>query len=472
MPPNAIDLRTVQRGTVTAPAGCGKTQVIADTITAHRGSKPILVLTHTNAGVAALRGRLQRLRANPAAYRLATLDGWAMRLASYFPSRTGLNRDVLACRDARRDYPAIRTAARNLLQAGHLDDVLACSYDRMLVDEYQDCSTTQHGIIVGAARVLPGCVFGDPLQAIFGFGGNPVVNWNEVHRDFPPVATLDRPWRWINAGNEPLGSWLLTIREPLLTRQPIDLATAPSCVRHIVVVNAADTQPRLHAAQTRPPTRDGRVLVIGDSRNRQAQRLVARHTPGAVTVEAVDLQDLIGFANAFDPTAAESVDQIITFAEEVMTNVGGPELRRRIATLLSGSARKPPSLIEQAALDYHRSRTHAHAAALFRAISQGDHVRVHRDTVLRCCIRALEACRADLSFADAAIQARERNRVLGRFLPSRAVGSNLLLKGLEAETVVILSADEMDHANLYVALTRASHMVVVCSQGRILPPPG
>jgi superfamily II DNA or RNA helicase len=54
MDPIEIDLLAIERGTVTAPAGCGKTQLIANALARHRGNKPILVLTHTNAGVAAL----------------------------------------------------------------------------------------------------------------------------------------------------------------------------------------------------------------------------------------------------------------------------------------------------------------------------------------------------------------------------------------------------------------------------------
>ena len=64
-----IDLRAVERGTITAPAGCGKTELIAQTLRAHRESKPILVLTHTNAGVAALRARLDRAGGPTKAYR-------------------------------------------------------------------------------------------------------------------------------------------------------------------------------------------------------------------------------------------------------------------------------------------------------------------------------------------------------------------------------------------------------------------
>ena len=63
---------------------------------------------------------------------------------------------------------------------------------------------------------------------------------------------------------------------------------------------------------------------------------------------------------------------------------------------------------------------------------------------------------------------REQNRLVGRPLPKRAVGSTLLLKGLEAEVAVILNASGLDAKNLYVAITRGSNMVVICSESPIL----
>jgi hypothetical protein len=65
---------------------------------------------------------------------------------------------------------------------------------------------------------------------------------------------------------------------------------------------------------------------------------------------------------------------------------------------------------------------------------------------------------------------REQNRLLGRLLPRRAVGSTLLLKGLEAEVSVILNADEMNARNLYVAITRGSKRLVVCARSPVLNP--
>ena len=82
-----LDLLAIERGSVTAPAGCGKTHQIAYTLTRHTAPKPILILTHTNAGVVALRSRLDRAGVPLRAYRLATIDGWAMRLISMFPLR-------------------------------------------------------------------------------------------------------------------------------------------------------------------------------------------------------------------------------------------------------------------------------------------------------------------------------------------------------------------------------------------------
>lgn len=75
----------------------------------------------------------------------------------------------------------------------------------------------------------------------------------------------------------------------------------------------------------------------------------------------------------------------------------------------------------------------------------------------------------DSTFYEASVSERERFRVKGRTLGKRNMGSTLLLKGLEADTTVILGADDMDARNLYVALTRASHKVIVCSTTPLLP---
>jgi DNA helicase-2/ATP-dependent DNA helicase PcrA len=80
------------------------------------------------------------------------------------------------------------------------------------------------------------------------------------------------------------------------------------------------------------------------------------------------------------------------------------------------------------------------------------------------------AAGGSIDFLSAATQARERNRHLGRPLARRAVGSTLLLKGLEADAAVILHPELMTAQNLYVALTRGARLIVVCSPTPILTP--
>ena len=473
MPDNDVDLFSINRGTVTAPAGCGKTQLIAEALTRHGGGKPILVLTHTNAGVVALRGRLDRAGVPATAYRLSTIDGWAMRLISTFPARSAHNAELLQLAHPRTDYPNIRDAAAKLLKTGHVNDILAASYARLIVDEYQDCSIRQHAVVAYAAQTLPTCVLGDPMQAIFGFGGDDLAKWDEdVCTYFPLAGELDTPWRWINAGAEPLGRWLLNVRAKLLRGEPIDLRIAPSSVTWVALDGTEDYQRRLRAARVRPPGGQGGVLIIGDSTNPDGQRRFASQTPGAVTVEAVDLRDLIAFAKAFDLGAPDALERLANFAQLVMRNVGAADLVRRAQSLMRGTARHPPTQVEETALSFVRSPSCGFAIDVLVEIGKEGGTSTHRPAVLRACIRALQLCEGTdgLSFQDAAIRMREQNRLVGRPLPRRAVGSTLLLKGLEAAVVVILNSDALDARNLYAALTRGSKALTVCASSPILSP--
>lgn len=468
------DLLAIDRGTVTAPAGCGKTQLIADALIRHDGNKPILVLTHTNAGVVALRSRLDLAGVLPRAYRLSTIDGWAMRLISTFPARSAHDPALLELANPGEDYPNIRAAAGRLLRAGHVTDIISASYSRLIVDEYQDCSVRQHAVAALISQSIPTAVVGDPLQAIFGFGQDELADWDsQVGGHFPMAGELSTPWRWINAGTEDLGRWLLEeVRPKLLRGEPIDLATAPACVTWIELDGTEDHQRRLRAARTRALSRDGCVLIIGDSTNPESQRQIASQTPGAITVEAVDLKDLVQFGRTLNINAANALQCVAEFAQRLMTNVGAADLVQRTHSLIGGRARKPPSDVEKVAIAFVRNPSYSAATALMVEINKQGGVHTHRPAVLRACIKAFQMCggTAGLSFLDATIQVREQNRLIGRPLPRRAVGSTLLLKGLEAEIAVVLHANELDERNLYVAMTRGSNALTLCSPTPVLRP--
>ncbi|WP_336801386.1 UvrD-helicase domain-containing protein [Kaistia sp. MMO-174] len=470
MSDSEIDLLAITRGSITAPAGCGKTHLIAQALRRHDNVKPVLVLTHTNAGVAALRVRLDKARVPPGRYRLSTLDGWALRLLSAFPKRSGIDPTLLALAKPKTDYPAIRKAAAILMRDGHINDILKSSFARLIIDEYQDCGTLQHAMAAFTSLVLPTVVLGDPMQAIFGWAGD-VPDWEgQVCDRFPTAGELTTPWRWENAGTKSLGLWLLDVRKRLKNGEPVDLKCAPPEVTWVSLDGKADRERQLRAGMTKAVD-GGEVLIIGDARSPPSQRRYASQLPGAVTVESVELGDLVEFAGGLDFAGRDALAKIATFAASVMTNVGSADLIKRVEILERGRGRKDPSDVERAALRFQQDRSPAAVVDLLVEISKEPGVRTHRPTVLRACIRALQSCEgSDLraSFYQGVIQAREQNRLIGRPLPKRAVGSTLLLKGLEAEVAVLLDTTGLDARNLYVAMTRGSKRLIICSSDNML----
>jgi DNA helicase-2/ATP-dependent DNA helicase PcrA len=467
-----VDLLTIDRGLVIAPAGCGKTQLIVEALRNNKSEKPILVLTHTNAGVAALRQRLAKEKFPTGKFKLATIDGWALRLVSTFPERSGY---AGGANPRSPNYLKIRKAAWHLLKSNHITDILQSSYSRILVDEYQDCSVNQHAILFFAAQHLPCCVMSDPMQAIFGFGNDPLADWDKhVSKNFPKVAELDIPWRWRNAQNEALGQWLLGARKLLLAGDPIDLSTAPDSVIWVELSEDGrnNHEQQVGAARCAHKGREETSLVVGDSRSAAMRYRVAKAVPGIIAVEPVDLKDLTNFADNLNLNDGHSVEETLVFAESLITNVGTDSIKRRINSLKSGAARKGASDLEALILEVDQSPSFNGLARILSSCSAQSGSRCYRPGVLRAALRALASVQSNpsLTFTEAALQVREENRAVGRQVPLAAIGSTLLLKGLEADHAIVLNADSLDARNLYVAMTRGAKSISVCSHSKILHP--
>ena len=467
------DLSLALLGSITAPAGCGKTQLIADSLRSPNEAKPALILTHTNSGKAVLEQRLGRAGVASKSYRVSTIESWAIKLVRRFPITCGLAPKISDLENPKSDYPAIRVAAAALLESGHIEDPLQATYSRVLVDEYQDCGLDQHRMIVAASKVLPTVVLGDPLQAIFSFSG-PTVDWHgHVRKEFPHLRDLDIPWRWRNAGAESLGAWLLSIRPALLAGSSIDLSQAPTEVSWVRLSGDLGSQhmQRMEAARTKAADKEGTVLVIADSTSPTGQRSIANCTPGAISVEAVDLRDFTAFGRSFNPTNPAATAELIKFAGEMMTHLSPGALINRVEILMRGKSRTPPTPVEHAALMFRKDPSHAAAAKALRAFSDGQNVRLYRPDVFRMCVSALSSAGSDTnSLYEAVIRERERHRHLSRRVPRRAVGSTLLLKGLEADVAVVLYPEKMNGSNLYVAMTRGAKRLVICSPTPVLTP--
>ena len=214
------------------------------------------------------------------------------------------------------------------------------------------------------------------------------------------------------------------------------------------------------------------MLILADSRRPREQQRFASSVPGAATVEAVDLRDFVAFADAVDFSAAYALRSTLAFAETIMANVGAEDMLRRLTTLESGRARRPATDAETAALRFKAAPSSSTMAALLEALNRQGGVRVFRPAVLRACFQALSRCTTDstLTLGEAARRVREQYRAGERSIAKRAVGSTLLLKGLEADVAVVLDASAMDARHLYVSMTRGARRLVVCSRHAHLNP--
>src|SRR5690606_1675189 len=71
---------------ITLPAGCGKTELIARLAsTLAEATRPCLVLTHTHAGVDAIRRRLAQRDVPARLAAVRTIDSWCFNLISSYP---------------------------------------------------------------------------------------------------------------------------------------------------------------------------------------------------------------------------------------------------------------------------------------------------------------------------------------------------------------------------------------------------
>ena len=172
------------------------------------------------------------------------------------------------------------------------------------------------------------------------------------------------------------------------------------------------------------------------------------------------------------PSIGDLLEHVLNFASNVMINTGSANLLARVNTLRHGRELRPASPVESIAVSLAEAPSYSRIADLLVEIGKEHGVRVHRPAILRGGLHLLRVCSdcADVSPTEAAVQERERSRLIGRPLAKRTVGSTLLLKGLEADIGVILDPTEMDRRHLYVAMTRGAKKLLICSRQAALTP--
>lgn len=461
---------SVRRGSIIAPAGCGKTEQISRSTQIADGRR--LILTHIHAGVDALRTRLKKHKVPSDKYRVETIAGWCLRYGLSFPKRS-----ELVC-DLPRDeasWNAVYAAAARLFDSGAVDAVLTSSYSGVLVDEYQDCSKLQHEAVKAVAARLPVCVFGDPLQAIFDFKGQKPVDWDvDVYPTFAKVGEFSTPWRWNNAGNKAMGDWISNVRRVLEKQGPVDLTDRPACVKwERLAGDAGQRQSTVVGACKRVlgQVGGGDIVVIGDAANIKARAMLAQKlaSVGFSTIEPVGCVNLyltakrmaskVGFARL--ESVLDFIGECMTgaertlFLEAVRSQQGGGRAGAKFGSLVAAGI-----AVAESADSFEES-----VLALMDGFHSKRETRLYRREMffaMRAALR-MKRARAAADLDDIVWEVQNKIRHAGRNIGKRSIGSTLLVKGLEFAHAVVIHADSMTRKDWYVALTRATEGLTILS---------
>lgn len=454
-----------RRGFTEAAAGCGKTQLLGLLAADDRCGRQLL-LTHTHAGVAAMKRRLNRLGVPPGKFLLDTIAGWCLRYGVAYPTISGLSRGD----ESAPDWPTVYPGAEAVVRSALGRRVLIQSYDGLLVDEYQDCIEPQHRVIQALADVLPCRAVGDPMQSVFGFD-EPCVTGDEIAEAFELQPPLVYPWRWErDECNRALAGWLVSAREELRTNGRLTVgADAP-----VTWIPHADEQTWAEACRNAVAPRESTVAIL--QWPNQCITLARRLGGRWPIVEQFDDPDMLACSEVLaESDGPGAVREVFAFVSQRTTNMR-TDLGRIVDAIASG---RPTN----------RFRTHLdHLERLLRiaespspeailafvegAVAEREWRLYRRECVNQFQMALRESSGQGLDcLPDAAAAARTRARHRGRRTHRRTIGTPLLVKGLEFDHAVVLwDPQHFSVKGLYVAITRASRSLTIVSRSRVLVP--
>ncbi|PKB13828.1 UvrD-helicase domain-containing protein [Janthinobacterium sp. 64] len=457
--PSPQDIFALGNAAVVAPAGHGKTEVIANVAALGRRA---LVLTHTHAGVHAIRSRVKRLGIPQHAVAVDTIAGWCMRYTHAFP---GIARPCDGMPRTSAEWEHLYRGAVLALSVSAVRDVIASSYDRVLIDEYQDCNHGQHQLAIALSGIVPTIIFGDPMQGIFEFAGATLSWEREIHNHFPFAGTLETPHRW--AGKNPeLGAWIAQTRQKLMAGEPIDLADGPITYRQ------SDDAFDMATFFDGIDAREGTQAAIHCNKA-ICYRLAQATRGGFQAIEEMAAGRLQNFAAAWD--ASPNQDQRLAAINSLMQECFHvKQLAENEAPNQDDAAMAEEMGLVAADLGGKAGALAAHR--LFAIAKMRPNWRLFRREIWRDGEKAIAELGAERvkSMTEAAASIRQRVTNSGRKMPLRTVSTPLLLKGLEFDHVVIPNAahflgERSANAKLfYVAISRATQTLTISASNRLI----
>jgi superfamily I DNA/RNA helicase len=463
------------KGFVLAPAGFGKTYLISEAVRAGEGRQ--LILTHTHAGVNSLKNKMKELNVSSSMYQIETIASWSMLACNNYPSTTNWKPTN---EPTKAQWVSLYPSLIKLLSKEFFKEVFSNSYSRMYVDEYQDCSTLQHELILKMGSLIPTVIVGDPLQTIFDFKDTPVYWQNDIVPNFINLGELKIPYRWYNANSHALGDWLLKIRQTILKGERIDLQQeSPSEVK-IILTNRDGIQREqvktILYPEKKPSINETTIaLHSGQPKYKAKTHKLAQLSSGKFSsMEEIEGKELQKFIRKISK-AATSKEQFLCLIEflakshtKVKISLSAPTKRGDRAKI--GKTTKHPELTANSN-NLITEFSAQNAMNFINSLCAITGVHRYRKDLIQRLINVLQIMLKDPILNLEA--AYSQHKLAFKFTGSRdniknQISTTLLTKGLEYDHAVILEACSLKPKELYVALTRGSKTLTIISTTRYL----
>lgn len=322
-------------------------------------------------------------------------------------------------------------------------------------------------------------ILGDPLQGIFGFKDRlvdmeDVIVMEDFHKN---KQTLTDAWRWKSV-NEPLGKDLQQIRLRIETKMSIDFTKYPSIeFMQISDENDIYNPKKNYYRDFNNKINYKNVLIIHPDNTsiNTRKKIVGNFRIPITLIESIDDKDFYSISKSFDTINDQNFEATL-FA--ICENIFGVTALRKWINekkVVNKTNENENLISTELNLKYQnakKNRSFSDYSNILKYISQLPDVRHHRIELFNNLCTALTEAQANKkSVYEAMLDKRNRVRKMGRKVYGRCIGTTLLTKGLEFETVIILNVDKFTcPKHLYVAITRASKKLIIFGKTKIITP--
>ena len=326
------------------------------------------------------------------------------------------------------------------------------------------------------SEILPIHILGDPMQGIFGFK-EPLVDFEKDLNNFEKVEELDTPWRWNNTNKNDLGKELKDIRERLQKGLPILLSSYNTF--DTVICNENDWfKPQTNYRNTLNDliSKTNLLLIHPISSSIEPRiKILKSFNNRFFLLESIDEKEFYSLSSMIDNWDIVNTPIIIlvkNLSYKLFNNTGLNKWFNKsgLKRKSKEDEKKKSDEILKLINSLQEKLSYSILSLIIAKIYKLSDIKCHRKDLFFTLCKALNIAETEnKTVYEAMVSHKNIIRRVGRKVYGKCIGTTLLTKGLEFDTVAILNAHRIeDYKHFYVAVTRACKKLIIFSKKEVL----